>query len=153
MPGPATREIFGNIGRERDTLPSLQRLDQVPERLDPALLVVAAIVRAGAADRPDAQPLSGDRVHLAVAMTRDQDFHLVLGPAEERQHEVMPVPHRDDDRPILTDPLVDIRRLDDKTIGSEHQAEVFGRQHSHRLLKRKRVHQPLQQIHRNIRPP
>ena len=40
----------------------------------------------------DAEPFGGNRVDLAVAMTRDQHFHAVRDLARDRGEQMLPVP-------------------------------------------------------------
>ena len=53
---------------------------------------------AGSTDGSDAEPLGGDRVDFAVAVARDQHLGAVVVALEERHHEMLAVPERDDYR-------------------------------------------------------
>jgi len=66
-------------------------------------------------DRADAELLSRDRVDFGVTVARDQDLGTVAGTVEwhQRRQEMLAVPHREDERQMGLDRLVDVRRLGD----------------------------------------
>src|SRR5882757_4855705 len=90
---------------------------------------------AGTPDRADAEPLGGNRIELTVAVPRDQHlgavFLLVL---DERRHEMLTVPEREDQRLVRQHAFVDVRRLVGKPRRQPDEAQIFGREHPERAL-------------------
>ncbi len=113
MPSPTTRARFGTSAVVATFQLVLQRLQHLPERADAALAVKRAAMIAGTPDGADAEPLRGDGVELAVAVPRDQDLGAValLG-LDERRHEMLAVPEREDRRHLRLDHVIDVGRLD-----------------------------------------
>src|SRR5262249_10390832 len=72
-------------------------------------------------------------------MARHQHLGAVLGPPDERDQEMLAVPHRNDDRRIAREPLVDAFRLQSEPRGLPYQTKVFGCQEPDRLLERLRT--------------
>jgi hypothetical protein len=66
-------------------------------------------------------------------MARNQHLDAVSA-AEERRHEVLPVPHADDDRQVGLDRFVKIRRFEDEAVRPPHQPQEFGREDADCLL-------------------
>ena len=114
MPSPPTRETFGTSAVSAMLCPFSQRRQHLAERRHAALAVKLAAVIAGAANALDAEPLQRDGIDLAVAVARDQHLGAVLRLSHERHHEMLAVPHREDDRQVGLEPLIDVRRLEDR---------------------------------------
>ena len=102
---------FGDIRRERDGTPFLERVEHGLESGDARFVDEAAAVVARAADGADAQPLGGNRVDLAVAVTRHQHFHLVFDLAPERRDQMLAVPERKNNRHIGLAALINVGRF------------------------------------------
>jgi hypothetical protein len=87
--------------------------------------------------RWNAEPWSfrGQRIELAVAMPRDQ--HLAAMPifSDERRHEVLPVPERQNDWHLRLDDFIDIGRIETELVGQPDQPQEFSRQKSGDMLK------------------
>ena len=140
-----------HIGRQRHRAALLQRRYHLIERADPAFARELAAVIAGAADRADTEMLRGDRVDLAVAMTRDQHLGGTIaahGAANEGKQVMLSVPHAEDDRQVAPGLFQDSFRLERETRRRPYQTKVFGRHDPHCLLKRTRADQALDQGHR-----
>jgi hypothetical protein len=60
---------------------------------------------------------------------------------EERHHEMLAVPHRDDRRQIRAHPRVNVRRFDAELAGVPDQAQIFGGRHADRALHPWKIHQ------------
>ena len=70
---------------------------------------IAVIARA--ANGLDTEPFRGDRIHLAVAMARDQRLGGQVRPFDEGRHEMLSVPHGENDGEVGNDALVDVGRF------------------------------------------
>ena len=90
---------------------------------------------AGAAHGADAETLDGDRIEFAVAMPRDQ--HLAAMPAflDERRHEMLSVPERQDHRHLRLDDGIDVGGIEAEPVGQPDQPQEFSRQKPDRPLK------------------
>jgi len=75
----------------------------------------------------DVKTLRRDRIDLAVAMTRDQNLGGILLEFQERHHEMLAVPERDDNRHVRLDVLVDIRRIEGEAVCPPYKPQKFGR--------------------------
>src|SRR4029434_3536387 len=80
---------LGNVGRQRDRVALLERLDHLKEGGDAAFAVEASVGVTRAADDFHAQPLGRQCGHLAVAMMRDQRLALVGRAPDERREKVL----------------------------------------------------------------
>ena len=137
MPSPTTRARFGTSAVVAMFQLSSSALQHFAERADAALAMKGAAVIAGAADGADAEPLGGNGVELAVAMPRDQHLGAMarLG-LDERRHEMLAVPEREDRRHLRLDALVDIGRVVAEAVGQPDQPQKFSRKHTQRALNR-----------------
>src|SRR5262249_16628372 len=127
---------FRNVRSERNIIVVIERAHHFLEGADAAFAVESRTMIAGAADRADAEPLDGDAVELAVAMTRDQALGLVpvLG-LDERRQEMLAVPERQDRRHARLDALIDVARIKAELVGAPDQTQIFGRQNPDGTLK------------------
>ena len=92
-------------------------------------------VIAGAANRPDPEPFDGNGVEFAVAMPRDQDLGAIsLFGLDERRHEMLAVPEREDRRHLRFDDVVDVGRRVAEAVGQPDQPQIFGRKHAEHAL-------------------
>ena len=133
-PGLTLRGDLGNVRGERNRVALLERLDHLKEGGDAALAVEAPAGIARAADDFHAQPLGGQRGHLAVAMMRDQRLALVGRASDERRKKVLAMPHHQDDGQVGFRERVELLGGDDGTVGPEDEAEVLGPNQRNRLL-------------------
>ena len=90
---------------------------------------------AGAADGLDAQPLRRQRIELAVAMARDQHLAAMMRPLDERRHEMLSMPEREDNRHLGLDDVVNIVRIIAESIGHPNQPQKACGQEAGELLK------------------
>src|SRR4051812_35946866 len=119
----ALRHVRG----KSDVIAVLQRTYHLLERTDAALAMKRAAVIAGAADRTDAEALGCDGVELAVAMPRYQH----LGPMaflglDERGHEMLAVPEREDRGLLRFDASIYVSRVDSEFVRAPDQPQILG---------------------------
>jgi hypothetical protein len=103
-------------------------------------------VIARTAHRADAKPLGRDGVDLAVGMTRDQDLERKSS-AQERQHEMLTMPHRQNERLLVLMEPMRIRRLHREAAGHPHKTQIFGRCDADCLLDPAFLRQPSRKLH------
>ena len=125
---------LGNVGSQRHIVAFRERREHLIERGNASFLVEIGAVRAGPADRADAQPFGRDGVDLAVAMKRNQDLGAMVRPPDERHEEMLAVPHGDDDGEIAFDPFLDARRLHCEPRRLPDQTQISGGHDADRLL-------------------
>src|SRR5205823_5354149 len=112
-----------------------ERAHHLLERTDAALAVKRRAVIAGAADRADAEPLSGDGVELAVAMPGDQRLGAMafIGLDEWRQ-KMLAVPERKDRRLRRLHQFIHVCRVEAELVGAPDQAQILGREKTNSAL-------------------
>jgi len=101
--------------------------------------VKVAAGRPGTADRSDAETLGSDRIDRAVAMARNQALSSPLLVLEERRHEMLTVPHCENDWHFRADAVIDIRWIDTERTRLTHQPQVFGCGNTNALLHPRKV--------------
>ena len=139
---------LGHVGGERDVVALLQRVQHLVEGGGAALALEFAVMRAGAADGLDAEPVGGARIDLAVAVARDQRLDAVLGVValDERRQEMLAVPHGDDHRHFRD--VVDVGRLEgDAAVRVPDQTEIPGPDRADGFLEGGRARDPIKQPH------
>ena len=87
---------------------------------------------------PHAELLRDAGVDLAVVVAGDEDADVEVEDAGERQHEMLPVPHREDDRGEVDVLAVGIRRIEGETAGQVDEAEIVRDETRRRLPGRRR---------------
>ena len=97
---PRHARYLRHVGGQCHVVALGKRLQHLEIGADPALAMEAVAMIARAADRLNSQPFRRDRVHFAVAMAGNQRLALVALPLDEGRHEVLTMPHRDDDRQV-----------------------------------------------------
>ncbi len=118
---------LGNVGGHGERASALEHVHRRPERLRSAALADLVLpLRAGTAHRGEAQRLHGGGVDLAVPVAGDHHGDLVLGALEERRHQMLAVPHRDDDGLQAVDPLLRVSGLDDEAVRAANERQVAG---------------------------
>ncbi len=75
------------------------------------------------------------RVELAVAMARDQNLAAMMRPPDERRHEMLSVPEREDDRHLRLDNVVNILGIIAEPVGQPNQPKKARSQKPCELLK------------------
>src|SRR5207248_1906938 len=89
-------------------------------------------------NRAHSQPFGGDRIDLAITVTRDQHLRPVLCAFDEGDEKMLSMPHGDDDRAIARRSLVNVLRLCDDRARIPHQAQILGRHDRAQRLERSR---------------
>jgi len=100
------------------------------------------IPRGRATDRADAKLLRGARIDLAVVMARDEHADVEVEDAGEGQHEMLPVPHGEDDRGKVNVFAIGLGRIEGEPTGQVDQAEIGRGQACRRALDLRRAQQP-----------
>src|SRR5206468_10233778 len=74
-------------------------------------------------------------IEFAVAMPRDQDLGAIalLG-LDERSHQMLAVPEREDRRHLRLDDVIDVGRQVAEAIGQPDQPQILGREYTQRAL-------------------
>jgi hypothetical protein len=99
-------------------------------------VVETAIVGAGAPNGLDIQPLGSTCIDLAVAVTRDQHLGAMAWVARffnEGRHEMLAVPHREDDRHFHL--FVNVRRFHRDPACAPDQPKIRRCRHADSLVK------------------
>ena len=126
MPRPARRggEV-GDVRRHRHAGALGKRRLHLEEADHAALLEHArGIARGRAADRAHAELLRDPGIDLAVVVARDEDADVEVEDAGEGQHEMLAVPHGEDDRGEVDVLAVGIRRIEGEAAGQVDEAEI-----------------------------
>jgi len=83
----------------------------------------------------NAEPIRCQRIELPVAVTRDQDLAAMIGPFDERRHEMLSVPEREDNRHLRLDNVVNVDRIIAELVGQPNQTKKTRSQKPGELLK------------------
>src|SRR5262249_42854452 len=86
-------------------------------------------------------------IDLAIGMGRYQDFGFEWRTPEKGHHEMLAMPHRDDDGDLRCDVLVEIGWLQHQLAGLAHQSQILGNGNSCRITDPARAKELVQGEH------
>ena len=142
-PGIAPAGNLRHVGAEGHGFAGLQRPQHRPQALRAALGALiggaAAAAGAGGAHHADAEALQRDGVDVPVRVPRDDRRHAVARPAQKRHHDVLAVPHAEDQRRARVDPPVGrargrLARVDLEAVGEAHEPQIGRRETAEEAL-------------------
>ena len=128
-PEAADAGALRHVGGHRHRCAGFELAQKLAHRRNAALVVGAVGRTAGAAHRRHAEIFERRRLRAGVLVPGDERGEAVdgVGPGE-RDHQMLAVPHRADDRRLPGDRLVDVLGNRGEPTGDLDEAQIFGEQ-------------------------
>ena len=135
MPIPATLAVLGTSAVRATDAPDLEKAQKLAHRGRSAFVILAVAGAARAANRHDSEMLQGEGLRAGVFVPGDERRERAhgVGPCE-RHHQMLPVPHRRDQRRSAPAIFVEILGNGRKAARAPYEPQIGCEQEADRLL-------------------